>query len=104
MRKWEFEVLVVELRNVGTTALRIRNDLNLDNLYGGSTSTMAGSHFTVELGHSTFLGKVTVLLVHVMSSRSGIVTDPDAIVSDNERLLWVNLKLKILGYSIKECN
>lgn len=64
------------------------------------TSAMAGSHVTVALGDGTADGQVAVLAVHVVSSRTGIITQPDAEVLD---LQWSLLVLALDGDNLTGC-
>lgn len=50
---------------------------------------MARSHVAVALGDCTSDGQVSVLTVHVVSSRTGIVSQPDTEVLDLQRSLFV---------------
>lgn len=54
------------------------------------TSAMAGSHVAVALSDCTTNGQVTVLSVHVMGSRTRVVTQPDSEVLDFQRRLLVS--------------
>lgn len=58
------------------------------------TSAMAGSHVAVALGDGTADGQVAVLTVHVVSSRTRVITQPDAEVLD---LQWSLLILALDG-------
>jgi len=52
---------------------------------------MPGSHVLVQALDSIRTAKVTEFLVHVVRSRSRIITDPDTKVLDFQRLLLMNL-------------
>jgi hypothetical protein len=52
---------------------------------------MPGSHVLVETLDRIRTGKVTELLVHVVGSRAGVVSEPDTKVLDLQRLLFVDL-------------
>jgi hypothetical protein len=54
--------------------------------------TVTSSHVLVQRVHGICTGKVAVLLVHVVRSGTGIVTDPDTEVLHLERLLLKDLK------------
>ena len=56
------------------------------------TSTVAGSHVLVERLDSVGAGELTELLVHVVGSRAGVVSEPDTEVLDLQRLLLVDLE------------
>ena len=55
--------------------------------------TVAGSHVLVERLDSVGAGELTELLVHVVGSRAGVVSEPDTEVLDLERLLFVDLRM-----------
>ena len=59
---------------------------------GPETGTVAGGHVGVEGLDGIRAGGLTVLLVHVVSAGSRVVTDPDAEVLDTERALLVDLE------------
>lgn len=54
-------------------------------------STVAGGQVLVHGLDSLASGHLTVLLVHVVSARARVVTDPDAEVLDLQRVLLVDL-------------
>ena len=54
--------------------------------------TVAGSHVLVERLDSVGAGELTELLVHVVGSRAGVVSEPDTEVLDLQGLLLVNLE------------
>ena len=59
---------------------------------GPEAGTVAGSHVGVEGLNGVGAGGLTVLLVHVVSAGSRVVTDPDAEVLDTKRALLVDLE------------
>ena len=60
----------------------IFNDGSLDDLDGTITSTVSTSHFLVALLNSTEEGVITILLVHVVSTGTRVVSQPDTVVLD----------------------
>ena len=56
------------------------NNSGLDDLNGTITSTMSTSHFLIALLDSTEESIVTILLVHVVSTGTRVVTEPDTVV------------------------
>ena len=56
------------------------------------SGAVAGSHVLVESLNSLRSRHLSVLLVHVVSAGSGVVSDPDAEVLDAERVLLGNLR------------
>lgn len=80
--KRELDFVVVELHSVGTNAVLGRKLLNVNDLDGRQTSTMATSHILVQLGDSTRPASVAVLLVHVVGSRARIVAQPDTVIAN----------------------
>jgi len=87
----EFDGGIVELLDVWASAFVIFNFLHSDDLDGVSTCTMAGSHITVALSDSCRDSQITVLAVHVVSSRAGVITKPDTEVLDLQWGLLMNL-------------
>ena len=61
---------------------------------GSETGAVSGSHVLVESLNGICSGHLTVLLVHVVSSGAGVVSNPDTKVLDLERALLVDLKAK----------
>ena len=55
---------------------------------------MPGSHVLIEALNSIGAGELTEFLVHIMCTRTGVVTNPDAKVLDLHRLLLMNLRHK----------
>ena len=77
----------MELLDVGTLAIRRLDGGSLDNLNATSTDAMAGSHFLVELLNSAVKGDVTVLLVSIVYTGTGVVTNPDTKVLNSGGVL-----------------
>lgn len=59
---------------------------------GPESSTVAGGHVLVESLDGVRSGHLSVLLVHVVSTGSGVVSDPDAEVLDTEGVLLGDLR------------
>jgi len=89
--QWEPDLAVNELLEVLGLDFRRSNRLDLHDLDGTRTRTMAGPHVTVTLSDSSSDGEVAVFTVHVVGTAAGIVTKPDTKVLDNDGLLLVNL-------------
>lgn len=53
---------------------------------------MPGSHVLVETLDGVRAGELAILLVHVVCTRAGVVTEPDTEVLYLQRLLFVNLQ------------
>lgn len=58
---------------------------------GPEAGTVAGSHVGVEGLNGICSGQLTVLLVHVVCTRTRVVSDPDTEVLDLEGVLLVDL-------------
>ena len=58
----------------------IFNDGSLDDLDGTITSTVSTSHFLVALLNSSEESVVTIFLVHVVSTGTRVVSQPDTVV------------------------
>ena len=52
---------------------------------------MPGRHILVKALHGIGTGEITELLVHVVRSRTRVVSQPDAEVLDLQRLLFMDL-------------
>jgi len=63
------------------------------------TGSVSGSHVLVESLNSICSGHFTVLLVHVVGSGAGIVTDPDTKIFDLQGALLVDLAIYRLAPS-----
>ena len=93
MRKSELEISVLTHRVakgaeylvevvVSSTGLAIGDHGSTDDLNGTITSTGSTGHIGVEVVDGTNEGGVTELLVHVVSTRTGIVSQPNTIGLD----------------------
>lgn len=88
----ELEVGGHELLDVrALDILRLLDLGNLENVDRGETSTVAGGHVLVERLGGLGTGERTELLVHVVGTRSRVVSEPDGKVLDLEGLLLVDL-------------
>ena len=82
VRKSELEVLMSVHDVLVSLEILIFNDGSLDDLDGTITSTVSTSHFLVALLNSTEEGVITILLVHVVSTGTRVVSQPDTVVLD----------------------
>ena len=80
-----------DLLDVGAADISVRDLSNTDDLDRAGAGTVAGSHVRVASLDSGNAGQLTVLLVHVVGARAGVVTDPDTEVLGLEGLLLVDL-------------
>lgn len=87
MRNGEFNLGINELLNVRTTNLRSFDFSNTNDLDGTETSTVTSSHVHVQALNSFDTAHRTELLVHVMSTRTRIITQPNTEVLDLHGLL-----------------
>jgi hypothetical protein len=55
------------------------------------TSAVTGGHVLVEGDDGVASGQLSVLLVHVVGARAGVVSDPDTEVLDLEGVLLMDL-------------
>ena len=85
--KWELDVLLSELHSVVTLEVSSLNSCSPDDLNGTRTGTMTSSHFVVKLCNCTSDGKITVFTVHIMGTRTGLVTKPDSVILDDTGVL-----------------
>ena len=82
VRKSELEISVLVEVVVSSTGLAIGDHGSTDDLNGTITSTVSTGHIGVEVVDGTNEGGVTELLVHVVSTRTGIVSQPNTIGLD----------------------
>jgi hypothetical protein len=94
--KREGELGGKELLDVRTTNIGVRDLGNTDDLDRSEASTVTGSHVLVAGNDSFAAGHLTVLLVHVVSARARVVTEPDAVVLDLLRTLLVDLYKRLV--------
>lgn len=87
----ELDVGVDVLLNVNTLNLGGRNNSSIDDPDGALAGTVAGSKISIHLVNSTVEGNVTVLLVHVVGTRTRVVTDLDTVVLNMNSLLLEDL-------------
>lgn len=80
VRKSELEVLMSVHDVLVSLQVLVFNNSGLDDLNGTITSTMSTSHFLIALLDSTEESIVTILLVHVVSTGTRVVTEPDTVV------------------------
>lgn len=80
--KRETEVLVEELVSVVSLDLGILDDGSLDDLDVASHGSVSTSHVVVHLTDGTSESDISVLLVHIVSSASASVTEPDSEILD----------------------
>ena len=91
----ELDARVKELLDVLTANLGGGDRSNINNPDGGLASAVAGSKLSVHLVDGTVDSEVTVLLVHVVGTRTGVVADLNSEVLDVVSVLLeelVNLK------------
>ena len=89
VRKWELQVLSQELLNVWSLDIRSLLELsNLQDVDRSESGSVSGSHVLVQSLNGVDSGDVSYLLVHVVRTGSGVVSDPDTEVLD---LGWTSL-------------
>ena len=87
--QWELQVLGQELLDVLSLDVGGLLDLgNLQDVDRSKSSSVSGGHVLVQRLDGTNSGNVSDLLVHVVGTRSGVVSNPDAEVLDGS---WVSL-------------
>lgn len=86
---------VVELLDLRSAAIASLDYLHFDYLDGVSSGAMTSSHVAVALRHSSAHGQVSVLSVHVVSTGTRVVSQPDAKVLDLDRRLLCDLKIHL---------
>jgi hypothetical protein len=89
--QWESEVLTQILVGVISLDLRVADDRSLDDLDVASHSSMSPSHVIVHLTDGTSEGDIPVFLVHIVSTTSASVAQPDGEVLDLSRVFIEDL-------------
>jgi hypothetical protein len=69
-----------------------RDDARVDDVDAAKASTVATGELLVHLLHGSGDGHVTVLLVHVVRPRAGVVANGDAVVLDDVALALTDLR------------
>ena len=103
VRESELQVLTSVHDVLRSLQLLISNNGGADDLDGTVTSTVSSGHLLVALLDSTEERSVTVLLVHVVSAGTRVVSQPDSIVLDLDSALVdlpisANLSLNVLPH------
>ena len=101
VRESELQVLTSVHDVLLSLQLLISNNGGADDLDGTVTSTVSSSHLLVALLDGTEERSVTVLLVHVVSAGTRVVSQPDSVVLDLHSALVdlptsANLSLNVL--------
>lgn len=91
VQQTELDVVGVELLGVDALGLGGLEDGGLDDLDRRAASAVAGGEISIHLLDGASEGDVTVLLVHVVGTRAGVITDPEAEVLDVVRVLLEDL-------------
>merc|ERR1719234_995889 len=89
--KWELDLAVVHLGDQRPSALASGHNFAPDDLDSVSPGPVSGTHVTVALSDGRVDGQVAVLAVHVVSSRTRIVPQPNAKVLDLQGILLPDL-------------
>merc|ERR1719208_426701 len=87
----ELDLAVVHLLDQRTATLASLHGLASNDLDAVGTGSVSGSHVPVTLCDSSTDSQVSVLAVHVMGARPGVVSQPDAEVLDLHWLPLLNL-------------
>ena len=87
MGKGEPDILLCELSTVGPLEFTSTDGSGTDDLDGTRTTTVTSSHLVIKLSNSSRELQVTVLAVHVVGSRTRVVTEPDSVVLDGTGVL-----------------
>ena len=82
VRKSELKILMSVHDVLVSLKILIFNNSGLDDLDGTITSTVSTSHLLVALLNSTEESVITILLVHVVSTGTRVVSQPDTVVLD----------------------
>ena len=79
---WESKIGLVELSGGLSDDVFVWDDHGLDDVDGLTSGAVSTSHFTVHLRHGSAEGSISILLVHVHISTSGLVSQHDSVVLD----------------------
>merc|ERR1719234_151603 len=90
-RQGELDLAVVHLGDQWPSALPSGDNFAPDDLDGMGPGPVSGSHVTVALGDGRVDGQVPVLAVHVVSSGTRVVPQPNTEVLDLEGVLLPDL-------------
>ena len=90
MWEWELDIGLGELHGVGTPEVLGGHDSRANDLDGTGASTVSAGHFIVQLAYGAGQFHISEFTVHVVSSRSRRVTQPDPVVLDSPRVLFDN--------------
>ena len=82
VRKSELEILMSVHDVLVSLEVLVFNNGSLDDLDGTITSTVSTSHLLIALLHSTEESVITILLVHVVSTGTRVISQPDTVVLD----------------------
>ncbi len=85
--KREFDSGLGELHAVGTLQVLSGNSRCSDDLDGSRARSVTSSHFIVQLRDSSGKGNISELTVHIVGTRSGVVTKPDTVVLNDSGVL-----------------
>ena len=88
----------VVLCDVVSLALSSLDFLNLHDLDGVRSSSVLGTHITVHLCNRSSGGQISVLSVHVVSTTSWVVSEPDGKVFNLQWLSVIDLSDKLMYY------
>ena len=80
VRESELQILMSVHDVLVSLQILIGNHGGLDDLNRTITSTVSSSHLLIALLHSSEQSRITVLLVHVVSSGTRVVSQPDSVV------------------------
>jgi hypothetical protein len=82
VRKSELEIVMSVHNILMSSQLLISNNRGLNDLDRTITGTVSTSHLLIALLDSTKKSSITVLLVHIVGTRTRVVSEPDTIVLD----------------------
>ena len=89
--KRELDLGLGELHTIHTPQILGSDSGCSNDLDGSRASTMTTGHFVVQLRDGTCQGDISVFSVHIVCTRSRVITEPDTIVLDNSVVLLHNL-------------
>lgn len=91
VRKWKLDCCLRELHTVRASQVLRSDGTSANDLDGTGTSTVSTSHLIVKLGNSSGESNVSEFTVHIVSSRSGGITEPNSVILHDSGVLFDNL-------------
>lgn len=89
--KWELDSRLGELHTVRAFQVLCSDGTSANDLDGTGAGAVSTGHLIVKLGNSSGESNVSEFTVHIVSSRSGGITEPNSVILHNSGVLFDNL-------------